>query len=302
MASSSTNSKSNKLSHPSNDSPLKENECAGCHYRNASDEAMSQHLSECPYVTVPCPNEGCKESVMRLSLMEHNTSCSKAVVSCRYVFFGCKMTFKQEEGNNHCSHYTNMHLDLVMAAFKKLKEQPPQKLITENELAKVTVKLSNYKVLKDTNKYWLSPTFYTSFGGYKLVMVIFPNGYGEDEGDCISCFVCLLPGEFDDILEWPLRGEITVELLNQLEDVNHTKITLSIDEENEFYRVDPQEEINNIEEDLPGVGHSNFSCHSDLELNTTLNVQYLKDDTLYFRVTVSRLDTGPKPWLVTTTN
>ena len=38
------------------------------------------------------------------------------------------------------------------------------------------------------------------------------------QGTHVSVFTCLMRGEFDSHLKWPFRGDITIQLLNQLED------------------------------------------------------------------------------------
>ena len=39
----------------------------------------------------------------------------------------------------------------------------------------------------------------------------------------VSCYICLMTGQYDDTLEWPFQGKVTMELLNQMEGVNHIK-------------------------------------------------------------------------------
>ena len=41
------------------------------------------------------------------------------------------------------------------------------------------------------------------------------NGQGSGKGTHTSVAVYLMKGEFDDQLEWPFRGDITIQLLNQ---------------------------------------------------------------------------------------
>ena len=60
--------------------------------------------------------------------------------------------------------------------------------------------------------------FYTHPHGYKKFLRVNANGHGDGEGSHISVFVHLMRGEFDDHLKWPFRGDITIQLLNQLED------------------------------------------------------------------------------------
>ena len=288
--------------HSIEECPNREYICPHCGYRDTYNEVMGPHLNECPSALIQCTNEGCTDTVTRILMLEHSVTCAKAVVNCQYASIGCHKKFKRDEASKHETEYVKTHLKLAMKSIKRLNERPPQPLVIQQNTQLVTVvfQLKNYSELKQQNKHWTSPTFYTSIGGYKFVLVVFPNGYDEEQGTHVSCFVCLMPGEYDNILEWPVKGEITVELLNQLEDANHTRVTLPIDEENEFFPVDEEEVIENIEEDLPGVGQPNFIEQTYLERDSELNVQYLKNDSLYFRVKVTKLDAKPKLWLITT--
>ena len=40
----------------------------------------------------------------------------------------------------------------------------------------------------------------------------------ESRGSHLAICVCLMKGEYDDSLKWPFRGEVTIQLLNQLDD------------------------------------------------------------------------------------
>ena len=109
----------------------------------------------------------------------------------------------------------------------------------------------------------------------------------------VSCFICLMAGEYDDTLEWPFQGEVTIELLNQLEDKNHKKYTILFNESTN------DECKQRVREggSTGGWGRPKFILHEDLEYNPVTNCQYLKDDSLYFRVSV-KATSKTKPWLV----
>ncbi len=77
------------------------------------------------------------------------------------------------------------------------------------------------------NTYY-SPPFYAA--KYKMCLQIHVGGYDSQRGKNVSVFACLLKGEHDDILEWPFRGDITVEVLNWRGDCNHFKCILLLDE------------------------------------------------------------------------
>ena len=154
------------------------------------------------------------------------------------------------------------------------------------------IQFNEFSKRKSNSEQWCSPGFYTSPGGYKMSLYVYANAFGEDTH--ISCFICLMSGEYDDILEWPFQGKVTVELLNQLEDKNHYKYTIGFNEST------PQQCKQKVVGELysgSGWGCRCFISHSQLGYNSSLNCQYLKDDTLYFRVSV-KVTSTTKPWLV----
>ncbi len=57
--------------------------------------------------------------------------------------------------------------------------------------------------------------------GYKLTICVDANSNNKYNGNHISVWVYLMRGEYDDQLEFPFKGTITYELLNQLENNNH---------------------------------------------------------------------------------
>ena len=157
----------------------------------------------------------------------------------------------------------------------------------------VNLKMKDFKHAKENKIFWYSPGFYTTHGSYKMCLRVNANGEGDGKGTHVSCYVCLMAGEYDDTLEWPFKGEVTVELLNQLEDKNHMKSTLKF---NESTSLEPRQRVVGKQYGL-GWGYSKFISHSELSLNSFLNRQYLKDDTLYFRVSIT-VTSKTKPWLV----
>ena len=104
----------------------------------------------------------------------------------------------------------------------------------------------------------------------------------------LDCYLALLPGEYDDILEWPFQGEVTVELLNQKEDKGHdsTKIIFNEDTPDEYKnRVVPQK----------------VNGEWWIKKNTLWKRdKYTSNDTLYLRVSRKTTETitPDKPWLV----
>lgn len=97
----------------------------------------------------------------------------------------------------------------------------------------------------------------------------------------MSVYAYVLKGKHDAQLTWPFVGEITVTLLNQLENRNHCGKTIVVKECSMLVR--------------DNWGYPMFIAHSKLGRDQGRNTQYLKDDTLYFRVSVDIPD--HKPWL-----
>ena len=71
-----------------------------------------------------------------------------------------------------------------------------------------------------------------------MYLDIYPNGNGDGKNTHVSLYVCLMSGEYDDALEWPFQEEVTMELLNQLEDKNHMKTVVKFNESLYLYRPD----------------------------------------------------------------
>jgi TNF receptor-associated factor 4 len=124
-----------------------------------------------------------------------------------------------------------------------------------------TFKLSGYHQKKMANERFIwSPPVH----GHSKEVQVYANGYGELKGTHVSVFAHT-DGQF--------VGDVTITLLNHLKDNNHHTRTIK-----GFTATNPC-----------------WRYHSELARNPLANVQYLKDDTLYFRVSVQAAD--HKPWL-----
>ena len=251
----------------------------------------SSHFDECPDVPIQCSNEGCNENILRRSLASHNETCPKAIISCDYNTVGCNKKMKREKQEKHNEEEITIHLRLATETIKLLQTTLEQKnsLIASNEV----FRLNQFAKRKKENEGWHSSGFYTSPGGYKMSLCVYPNGNGDGKGTCISCFIFLMAGEYDDTLEWPFQGVVTIELLNQLEDKNHWKRTVSFNESTD----DDCKQRVREGSSTSGWGSPEFISHEELEYNPVTNCQYLKDDSLYFRVSV-KVTSKTKPWLM----
>ncbi len=144
----------------------------------------------------------------------------------------------------------------------------------------IVIKVAGYSSRKATANIYDSDSFYTSPGGYNMCVRIYRNGYGHGTGTHMSVSAKLLKGSYDASLSWPFVGTVTFTLLNQLSDENHRTMTLECKKTNN----------RNIGDDR---GYPRFISQSVLFQDPVKNTQYLKNDTLYFRVSVQVKDSKP---------
>ena len=94
--------------------------------------------------------------------------------------------------------------------------------------------------------------------------------------DVISVSVYLIRGEYDNRLEWPFRGDITVQLVNQISDLDHHEMTLKFDDRSS---ISSCSRVISGERAKSGCVETFFSVKSFLS-----TIQYLKDDCVRFKV------------------
>ncbi len=92
----------------------------------------------------------------------------------------------------------------------------------------MTFELIDYRKKMDNNVCYYSPSFYTSPNGYNMKIRVEANGSRKGSGSHVSVFACIVKGKYDENLNWPFVGDITFQLLNQLEDKNHYSNILNI--------------------------------------------------------------------------
>ncbi|CAD5125988.1 DgyrCDS14169 [Dimorphilus gyrociliatus] len=117
-----------------------------------------------------------------------------------------------------------------------------------------------------------SSSFYTSPHGYKMSLRINLNGIDSSLNKCISLFIHIMQGEYDDYLSWPFRGTITLTLVGQnghddVVEILKTRTNLAA-----FFKP-------NGVRNYKGFGYMEL-----VPLNTLGN--YVKDNTLVVRVKI----------------
>ncbi|RXN01108.1 TNF receptor-associated factor 1 [Acipenser ruthenus] len=59
-----------------------------------------------------------------------------------------------------------------------------------------------------------SPAFLSHPFGYRLCLRLYPRGDGVGRGSHASLFLCVMRGEWDDVLPWPFRHRVTFSCLD----------------------------------------------------------------------------------------
>ena len=136
------------------------------------------------------------------------------------------------------------------------------------------VTMTGFERKKCSNHEWYSPPFYTHPHGYKMCLRVDASGNGLGKGSHVSVFVFIMKGEYDDSLKWPFRGDITLQLLNQVgDDDRHHVNTVHVTNDTNISK-----RVLEGEQSAQGRGYSTFIPHRDL------TPHYLKDDCLMFCV------------------
>ena len=146
-----------------------------------------------------------------------------------------------------------------------------------NEVVPVVIKLTEFKKYKYSEVVH-SKGFYTRDGGYKMYLIIFPMSSAYHVH--ITVGSCMMKGDHDDHLTWPVKGTLTVQLLNQLSDGNHSEPV-------KFYfdgSVSNCQRVMKVTKSYNGVWSNQFMPHKRLSYDADKKCQYLKDDCVFFRV------------------
>ena len=264
--------------------PNRAYECQYCGEMGTIAGISEEHDKVCDKKIVPCPNKesGCLLSMERGESEQHVRSvCDYTEVACAYESLGCGVRMPRKVIKNHQENDDKVHLHLSLRNACLREDQ--HKTLSEGEA--MVFKLTGHASKKGRKEVFFSKPFFTTPDGYKMCIGVDANGRGPDKGTHVSVSTKLLEGCYDDQLHWPFLGTVTYELLNQLaDDKHHSRVSI-------FNAMDDMHVGSNR-------GPLNFFPLSSLSHDPATNTQYLLDDTLYIRVSVTVAN--HKPWLVCT--
>ena len=301
--------------HINNECPNRDCECEYCGENGTYANITQIHSAVCEKI-VPCPNEDCTGTMKYHMIEDHvEDDCEYTEVSCKYANVGCDVKLKRKDMRAH-EEDDKIHLHQALGAVVELNDKSVQLQDTslqlqeklqdinlqlqdtisrmeyglnnisrwrwKQEIILMTFKLTDYQHKVENDEEFKSPSFYTSPEGYHMSIKVYINGNGDGKGTHVSVFVYILEGRNDSKLKWPFIGSVKIELLNQLKDGSHHIKTVP-------FKLEHNTQVGS------SLGYSQFIPHTELSQNSSYNREYLKDDTLYFRVSVKVPDR--KPWL-----
>ena len=133
----------------------------------------------------------------------------------------------------------------------------------------------------EANHDFFSPPFYSNIGGYRFQIKVTPNGIFFGEGTHISLTVYIMKGVFDDFLNWPFRGSITIAMIDQLNDIEHKTQTITFDKGTSI-KASGRPKSGRMNE--KGLVMYEFFDHAWLKQNSSKRKLYVKNDSLLLKV------------------
>ena len=293
--------------HKSQSCPLRPFTCQYCNHKATHQEVTKEHWPVCEKCPLPCPNECGEGEIERQHLKGHlEQTCPLEVIQCDFSYAGCGAQLQRRLMSAHMKEDIEAHLsllslvaqatlqntvqqqaDLIKQQGNQIKQQADQikqqgdqikqqadQIKQQGDQIKqlqmpAPIIMHHFEKHKKSNDEWFSPPFYTHRGGYRMGLCVYANGIWK--GTHVSVYVCLMRGEFDDLLKWPFRGEVTIQLKKKNPPQYQT--IRSFDNALNLCVCKPTKERNK------GWGYHEYISHADLYAGG-----YLMDDKLVFCV------------------
>ena len=272
--------------HLKNDCTNRYYECRSrCGEKGTYAYITEEHDKTCKMKILPCSNAGCGTRIQRQQVGKHISKCPHTVIPCKYKGIGCDTKLKREDMAAH-EQDDKLHLHMALETVNHLQSAVAFLQVTVDlQYGGKIFMLSKFQKKKESSEAFRFPPFYTHHNGYHMALKVYANGWVAGKGTHVSVYAPILAGEYDAELKWPFIGEITFTLLNQLEDKNHKIYCMHFDAARNARAGSDW-------------GKPTFIPHSALAHDPVKNTQYLKDDKLYFRITVEVADYMYRPWLM----
>uniref|UniRef100_A0A8D2NAH0 MATH domain-containing protein n=1 Tax=Zonotrichia albicollis TaxID=44394 RepID=A0A8D2NAH0_ZONAL len=122
------------------------------------------------------------------------------------------------------------------------------------------------------------------FDTIQLQVSAFLNGNGSGESSHLSVYIRVLPGEYDNLLEWPFSYRVTFSLLDQsdpsLSKPQHITETFHPDPNWKNFQK-PGASRSSLDESTLGFGYPKFISHEDIRKRN-----YVRDNAIFIKASV----------------
>ena len=143
------------------------------------------------------------------------------------------MCYSVISGSNRIHFYHNYNLFIVYIEYQLSlvpKFAYPVLSTLQYKIIPVYRTIEQFRINNEYEAELYTDPFYTTQGGYKMTLNVYPNGDGPGKGTHISAFICLMKGENDHNLPFPFSGIFTIKLLNWKQDTGHVVKSVVFDE------------------------------------------------------------------------
>ncbi len=286
--------------------------CEHCHnYESTVDDVTKNHWPVCGSFPVPCPNE-CGSTLQRQNKDSHLADeCPLTTINCDFHHVGCAVKLSRQDMLEHLRENLPTHVSLLASSHVKQQDDlAEQKAINIKQQAQINkqheeiralrmqvvgppvLAMTNYRHHKTNNDRWYSRPIYTHHQGYKICL-----GIDASEGPkmfahlnikglmanikglmAINVYVFFMRGEFDDSLTWPFQGEISIQLLNQVNSEQNVKFEMNY---NRSTMIKMCSRVTKEERATDGQVQ---------EEKYLVETKYLQNDTLLFQICSARLN------------
>ena len=213
--------------------------CKHCNSQYADEAAIEEHLPICGEIPIDCPNKCSNSQYKRKDIQHHlETECPLRVIV---------------HSKGSIPYAANKTVQTVRLSFA----------------------MTNYMHYLESRDPWFSPPLYTHKQGYKIHLRVDANLH--EQGN-VSVVAFTTKGEYDHLLQWPLRAEIEVGLFNWRDNINSYTKTLYLSGDY-FCSYMPTEKLAEW-----GKGVRNLIPNNELLYNPDKNIEYLQHNCLSFQV------------------
>ena len=213
--------------------------CKHCNTQCVDKAAVTEHLPICGEIPIDCPNKCSSSQYKRKDIQHHlETECPLRVIT-------------HSKGS-------------IPYAANKIAQTVP-----------LSFTMTNYMHYLESRDPWFSPPFYTHKQGYKIHLRVDANLYKQGN---VSVVAFTTKGEYDHLLEWPLRAGVEMGLFNWRDNKSSYMKTLYLSGDY-FCSQMATEKLAEW-----GTGIINFIPNDELSYNSDKNTEYLQHNCLSFQV------------------